>query len=146
MASEPASVEQAEACVLGAALDGPLDVHNRVVVSGVELSGGTSYHRISFAMLLFKNCFILYIRFVSLNSSTGQHARAVETHHYMYRQQWWSTPQVNYRSDVTYKNVTAYISHLILKLSIGLGAVRSNTSGNHEAAHHQPCNNPCLES
>ena len=46
--------------------------------------------------------------------------RAVETHQYMYRPQWWSTPQVNSGSDVTYKNVTAYIPHLILKLSIVL--------------------------
>ena len=36
----------------------------------------------------------------------------------MYKQQWWSTLQVNSGSDVTYKNVTAYIPHLILKLSI----------------------------
>ena len=46
---------------------------NRAVVSGVELSNRTSYHQIYFATLLLKNCFILYIRFVS---TTGQPTRS----------------------------------------------------------------------
>ena len=45
------------------------------VVSVVELSNGTSHHQIFFATLLLKNCFILYIRFIGLNGSTGQHAQ-----------------------------------------------------------------------
>ena len=88
---------------------------NRAVVLGVE-------HRMGQALTTFlhKNCFVLYIRFVTLNGTTGQRAQSKLTTICMYtcRQQQWRTPQVNSGSDFTYKNVTAYIPHLILKLSI----------------------------
>ena len=48
---------------------------SREAVSGIELSNGTSYHRISFTMVLLKNCLILHSHFLSLNGTTGQHTQ-----------------------------------------------------------------------
>ena len=44
----------------------------------------------------------LYIRFIGINGTTGQHTHVVRTHHYMYGQQQWSNLRVNSGADITF--------------------------------------------
>ena len=70
-----------------------------------ELSNATSYYRTSFATLLPKKCSISLYPFY-WHKRCYRPTRAVQTHHFMYKLQRWSTSGVNSGIDVTF---TAYL-------------------------------------